>query len=145
MQDDINFLEDVYGKWEKRLSQPNAKKEIDDNLDDESRSELKIDTHFDSFTDSKDFIEFINFIQNPYNLRKIKDKHQFRLFFKKYRELIDLTMGIFPFIKSTAKNFHLIVPNVAPELNETQKRQLLKTSFQLLEKAERKLHQKQLI
>lgn len=71
----------------------------------------KLDSHLEHFKGNADIIGFLNYIQNPNNFKEM-DRKAFVVFYKKYREMVDLLMGAFPFLKVKARSLRMIVPKV---------------------------------
>jgi len=124
--EDMQFMESLFDFWKKRPIPNNTKlikpkkSQIDDDLPNTTRIDL------DQFKGNEDLINFIAFISNLKNIQKVKNKKQIIDLFRKYKELLDVLMIAFPYIKAKSREFGMVIPKLVE--NKTM-RSKIKTIF----------------
>lgn len=116
--EDIQFMESIFDLWKKKTpNKPNnqVKSDTDDDLQDTTCVSL------DHFKGNDDIIQFISFISNINNISCVKDKKQIMIAFRKYRELLDILMIAFPYIKTKSREFGIAIPKLIEEQEEFRK------------------------
>lgn len=127
--EDIQFMESIFDLWKKKTPNKqintNKKSDIDDDLQDTTCVSL------DYFKGNDDIIQFISFISNINNISCVKDKKQIMIAFRKYRELLDILMIAFPYIKNKSREFGIAIPKLIEEQEEFRKdlKKLFKNSI----------------
>lgn len=120
-QEDMQFMESLFDFWKTRnvpkpanSNQP-KKSPIDDDLPDTTHIDL---SHFKG---NDDLISFVSFVSNLSNIQKINNKKQIVDIFRKYRELLDVLMIAFPYIKTKSRDFGMAIPKLVENKNMRSK------------------------
>ena len=116
--EDMQLMESIFDLWKTRKDQ--TPKKVDPNADPSNPNKSPIDDdlpnttriNLDHFKGNDDLINFISFVSNLNNIQKIKNKKQIVDLFRKYRELLDVLMIAFPYIKNKSREFGMVIPKL---------------------------------
>jgi hypothetical protein len=113
--EDMQLMESIFDLWKKRpvpkkFEPSNPVKPTKSPIDDDLPNTTRID--LDQFKGNEDLISFIAFMSNLKNIQKIKNKKQIIVLFRKYRELLDVLMIAFPYIKHKSREFGMVIPKL---------------------------------
>lgn len=139
LEEDIKMLEsffDTLKNWT-NLNKSRAEAEKQRQLDIQAKKDKALadtkdnlyDTHLDldSFKNTDEFLQFMGFISNLENINQIKDKKQILAIVRKYKEILDILLIAFPYIKTKARSFGVVIPKMVNENADI--RDKLKTIF----------------
>jgi hypothetical protein len=128
----IQKLDEVFG-WLNRKNPPApkidnvipkrneiVKKDMDDDIPDEADT-IKID----HFNDDTEIVKFVKMLANVQNLKNLQNKRDCLEAIRKFKELFDVVKIAFPFLKTRARDFGLVIPT----LNETGLKDKIKDVF----------------